>query len=216
MFTFYQLELDRIFQTLQSLKDRTTPTNDAVGSSSVASKIKAIHQVVMPGSWPMLTGTVNSPSNLIDGNQKNTSPPPKVLSPSKISNQRLLSNQTAKPSSPSSGSNSIKSNHSRESCNNSNASYNEDGISHRSSDNCSNEVKRSSIGMVNGRIVSRGSITSAGAAFVGGTLAASAASTEAATQLLSPNASVRRKNSKQKLTQSTTEGNENILELSHL
>ena len=73
--------------------------------------------------------------------------------------------------------------------------------------NRNNSLTPSAAARRNSNITSRGSITSVGAVLAGATLAASTGSTEVATQLVSPEGSIRRKGSTQQSNSSSVKGN---------
>ena len=72
--------------------------------------------------------------------------------------------------------------------------------------NRNNSLTPSAAGRYNCRITPRGSITSVGAILAGATLASSIGSNEVATQLVSPEGSLRRKDSKQQQNTLSTKG----------
>lgn len=155
----------------------------------------------MPGAWPGATNSLTVDVSLKDSTLSST----KVISPLDPSAKNITTSQPGKSGSSSSRASLVKLSHSNEKCNES------VGINNNTSSKHNNDLNPSGVGMVNGNIVSRGSITSVGAVLAAATLAASAASTEVATQLISPNASLRRQNSKQKQNQSSTKGKYRII-----
>ena len=184
--------MDRIFQTLQLLKDKSTPNGSTSASTLVVKKISEIHQVVMPGAWPGSTVSV-TPGTGAQAQRKTSVP--KALSPL---------NASAKGS--------IKENKEAASV----ASPIGAGINGKDSQQCtSSEIQKndrkvsltsSAVGSIKGRISARGSITSVGAVLAGATLAASSGSHQVSNQLVSPNGSMKRKNSKQTNHTSTAKG----------
>ena len=150
----------------------------------------------MPGAWP---GTTKPISPDAVQNQRKASTP-KLLSPLDNNTKELNENDRRK-------SVSIKSASRRGSKRNPTDENTEDkDIIDSNAFNRHNSLTPSAAARRNSNITSRGSITSVGAVLAGATLAISTGSTEVATQLLSPEGSVRRKSSIQQIDSSSSKG----------
>ena len=177
------------------MKDKAAPPGKT--NSLVAKKISEIHQVVMPGAWPGTT--ITATNNPVQNNGKESTP--KVLSPLDVSAKAFSTNERRKSGSGSSSSENAKKN-----------SHTNDnvvksvGIKDNNDCNRNSSLTPSAAAVARNRISARGSITSVGAVLVGATLAASTGSNEVATQLISPEGSIRRKNSRQQQNHPSTKG----------
>ena len=160
----------------------------------------------MPSAWP--GANISAENDASQQGRKLSSP--KLPTPLDISAKNLTSTPPEKSGSVSSAcSNLDKIGHSNEKCN-------ESVVKNNNSSNHNNDLNTSGNGNVKGNIVPRGSVTSLGAVLAATTLAASAASTEVATQLISPNTSTRRKNSKKTVNQSSASGKYGILTILYM
>ena len=151
----------------------------------------------MPGAWPGTT--ITEAAKPVQSIRKASIP--KVISPLDVSANECSTNQGGKSGSVSSLSeNAKKSNHSKQN------SVKSVGKSESNCCNRNSSLTPSAAAKAKNRITARGSITSVGAVLAGATLAASTGSTEVATQLISPEGSLRRKNSSQQQNPPSTKG----------
>ena len=150
----------------------------------------------MPGAWPGTT--ISIPTDAVQNQRKASTP--KLLSPLDNSTKPLNEIERRK-------SGSIKTCSRRGSKRNqTDENFSEEKeIIDSNTCNRTNSLTPSAAATRN--ITSRGSITSVGAVLAGATLAASTGSTEVATQLVSPEGSLRRKNSCQQMNSTSAKGN---------
>ena len=156
----------------------------------------------MPGAWP---GTTISISPDAVQNQRKASIP-KLLSPLDNNTKDLNDSERRK-----SGSIKVGSRRGSKRSQPEGSLSEERDIVDGNAINRNNSLTPTAAARRNSNITSRGSITSVGAVLAGATLAASTGSTEVATQLVSPEGSIRRKGSTQQSTKIYTREKDNSL-----
>ena len=155
----------------------------------------------MPGAWPGSTVVVSPDA----GQNKRKVSVAQILPPVDVPAKDANTSRPKKSGSESSVTdNAVKSNTNNE------HSTKTGIINERKQSKRNDSLIPAATSMVNGNISARGSITSVGAVLAGATLAASTGSNEVATQLLSPEGSLRVKNPNHHQNQSENKGIYNI------
>ena len=153
----------------------------------------------MPGAWP---GTTISISPDAVQNQRKASTP-KLLSPLDNNTKDLNDTERRKSGSIKAGSRRG----SKRNLTDENLTEEKNIVDGNTCNRNNSLTPSAAAARRNSNITSRGSITSVGAVLAGATLAASTGSTEVATQLVSPEGSIRRKSLTQQINSSSIKGN---------